>query len=573
MIALPIATGRRTADELARIARDRSALTVMALAALGCGSALTLAGPWIVGLIVTDVQDNAGAALIPLTSVLGAAMIAAAAMTWFGRVLLARLAQHIIRQLRERVFTTVLQQPSTVLESAGTGDLISRLSNDVRALNDVVSRAVPTFLAAMFAVLLSLLGLVLLDWRLAIAAMAAVPVQMFGLRQFLRRSGPVYRKHRTVVAQRSQHTIEAVRGLDTVHALQTEQHHLRHIGRQSENAVQLELRATHIRNTFGVFLNSAEFVGLSAVLIAGYALVSSDSIAVGAASAAALYFLGLFGPMGTLLSEVDTLQDAGASMTRLVGLLTLPTPASAQPRSPHAQSGVLQAANLCFRYDNERPAIRNITLRLDPGERLAIVGASGSGKTTLARILAGVLPVDRGTLWFNEVDYTDWNAATLRANMVLLSQEPHVFHGTIADDLRLFADATDAELEAAIELVGAHWIHQLPDGINTTVGDAAHQLTPGQAQHLALVRVALSDAAVVILDEATAEAGSADAVALDHAANAAIRGRTCVIIAHRLEHVQHADRIAVMDEGTIVELGSHEDLIRQDGLYTELWNA
>jgi ATP-binding cassette, subfamily C, bacterial len=572
MIALPIATGRRAAGELARIARDRSALTVMALAALGCGSALTLAGPWMVGLIVTDVQDNAGAALISLTSVLGAAMIAAAAMTWFGRVLLARLAQHIIRQLRERVFTTVLHQPSTVLESAGTGDLISRLSNDVRALNDVVSRAVPTFLAAMFAVLLSLLGLVLLDWRLAIAAIAAVPVQMFGLRQFLRRSGPVYRKHRTVVARRSQHTIEAVRGLDTVHVLQTERHHLRHIGRQSENAVQLELRATHIRNVFGVFLNSAEFVGLTAVLIAGYVLVSSDSIAVGAASAAALYFLGLFGPMGTLLSEVDTLQDAGASMTRLVGLLTLPTPA-AQPSGANVQRGAVQATNLRFRYDNERLAVQGVTLRLEAGERLAIVGASGSGKTTLARILAGTLPVDRGSLWFNEVDYSDWSAAALRANIVLLSQEPHVFHGTIADDLRLFADATDAELETAIELVGAHWIHQLPDGINTTVGDAAHQLTPGQAQHLALIRVALSDAAVIILDEATAEAGSADATALDQAAEAATRDRTCIVIAHRLEHVQHADRIAVMDEGTIIEIGSHDDLISKNGAYAQLWNA
>lgn len=572
---LPIATRSDTARGLAAALGRRRGLVTAALVTLCAGVGAALLAPWIIGLMVDDIIGG-GASLLPFGLALAGSIAAGAVLTWVGRVLLARLGQGTIRDVREGAFRTALAQPSARIEAAGTGDLVARLSGDVRAVGQVVEDALPAFLTAFFGIVLSLLGMGLMDWRFALAALLVAPIQYFSLRWFLRRSAPVYREHRVVVAERGQRTIEAVRGVDTVRALRTEEHHLERIAESSEEAIALEVRATRVRNDFNVFLNGAELVGLAAVLTVGYLLVTGGEVELGAATAAALYFLGLFGPMGSLLYRIDDLQDAGASLARLFGVIGLSTPNPRDAPDEAGRDGIrggVEVEGLTFGYRDDRRDLDAVSLSIAPGERIAIVGASGAGKTTLARVLSGALPVGGGDVRHDGVGIEHWHPHDLRDAVVMLSQEPHVFAGTVRDDLALFSEADDERMRAVIAQLGADWILRLPEGLDTEIGEAGHPLTPGQAQHLALVRVALSAASVVILDEATAEAGSADSEVLDLASLGAIGHRTGIVIAHRLSQAAAADRIVVMKDGRVVQSGSHDDLVQASGPYAELWAA
>lgn len=568
---LPIATTGETARGLLAVLGRRRMLAVLALLTLCAGVGAGLVAPWVIGLIVDDIVSG-GRSLVPYGLALAGALVAGAVLTWAGRLLLARLGQSTIREVRETAFRSALAQPSARIEAAGTGDLVARLSGDVRAAGQVVEEALPAFLSALFGIVLSLLGMALLDGRFALAALCAVPLQYLALRRFLRRSAPVYRAHRAVVAERGQRTIEAVRGVDTVRALRAEAQHLERIADASEQGIELEVQATRVRNDFNVFLNLAELVGLSAVLVVGYLLVAGGQAELGAATAAALYFLALFGPMGTLLFRIDELQDAGASLARLFGVIGMPVPRAPEVSAP-PRRGAIEVTRLRFGHTEGRWDLDEVSLSVAPGEVIAVVGASGAGKTTLARVLSGALPVGGGEVRHDGRAIGEWHPHDLRDAVAMLSQEPHVFAGSVREDLALFTDADEERMRRAIDRLGAGWLWELPYGLDTVIGEAGHPLTPGQAQHLALVRVALTDASVVILDEATAEAGSADAELLDEAARAAIGDRTGIVIAHRLSQAVSADRILVMREGRIVQSGTHRDLVAEPGPYAELWAA
>ncbi|MFD6591022.1 ABC transporter ATP-binding protein [Streptomyces anulatus] len=578
-VPLPVASPRDTARTTLRLLsrhRLRLAGTVLVLLA---ATASALAVPALLGTMVDAVAEGRpwSGLLRPAGAIVVATGTGVALGRW-GQLLLARTAQDTLAGLREDVFATAVAQPSSVLEQAGSGDLVSRVAGDAEAVNTVIGKVLPATVSALFTIALTLVGIGVIDLRFALAVLAATPVQYLALHRFLARSGPVYRAARQAEAARGQRIVESLTGADTVAALRAQDHHTAAVAASSEHAIGFELRAVRLRTTFYGLLNLAEFIGLAAVLAVGYHLVGEDAVTLGAATAAALYFHRLFDPIGVLLSTVDELQNAGAGLARLVGILSLPAhpqrgslPPSRTPPAP----GRIALDHVSYGYAAGRRALDAVSLTVEPGETVAVVGASGAGKTTLAKILAGVLTPDSGRVLLDGVPLAELPADVLRRRIVLVSQEVHVFDGTVAEDLRLFApDATDAEIRATADRLGATgWLDALPEGLDTRVGAGGHDLAAARAQHLALLRLALVAPDVALLDEATAEAGTSDADLLENAAAAALADRTGVVIAHRLSQAARADRIVVMDAGRIVESGTHAELAAAEGPYARLWEA
>ncbi|MET8314288.1 ABC transporter ATP-binding protein [Rhodococcus erythropolis] len=573
--ALPIASTTQTVRALIALLRPRgralALTTVVLLSATACG----LSTPALLGLMVDAVTEGKPfVSLLRITAFMLGAAAAGVALTWWSTQLLANVAQNVLADLREDVFAATLAQPSSLVEDAGTGDLISRVSGDVEAVNTVIARVLPATVSALFMISLTLVGVGVIDWRFTVAIVAVAPIHYFALRHFLRRSGPVYRRSRAAQARRGQQLIETLGGAGTVTALRRTDEHIGRIAETSEHAISFDMQAVRLRTNFFAQLNGAELLGLAAVLSVGYWLVTTGSVSIGAATAAALYFHSLFSPIAVFLSNIDELQDAGASLARLIGVTAMPgRPASISASARSAPIGV-DVKRVSYSYNNSTPVIDSISISIAQGERIAVVGSSGAGKTTLAKLIAGIIPVGDGRITVDGTPIDDLSDAELRHKVVLVSQEVHVFVGTIADDLRLCApDSDDAKITEAVETMKAQWIHELPDGLETRVGAGGYQLTAAQAQHIALVRLALLDPPVVILDEATAEAGTTAAGLLDQAAELAVTGRTAVVIAHRLSQAVRADRILVMSGGRVVESGTHDELIGADGSYAALWEA
>ncbi|MDN3458691.1 MULTISPECIES: ABC transporter ATP-binding protein [Rhodococcus] len=573
--ALPIASTTQTVRALIALLQPRgralALTTVVLLSATACG----LSTPALLGLMVDAVTEGKPfVSLLRITAFMLGAAAAGVALTWWSTQLLANVAQNVLADLREDVFAATLAQPSSLVEDAGTGDLISRVSGDVEAVNTVIARVLPATVSALFMISLTLVGVGVIDWRFTVAIVAVAPIHYFALRHFLRRSGPVYRRSRAAQARRGQQLIETLGGAGTVTALRRTDEHIGRIAETSEHAISFDMQAVRLRTNFFAQLNGAELLGLAAVLSVGYWLVTTGSVSIGAATAAALYFHSLFSPIAVFLSNIDELQDAGASLARLIGVTAMPGRPASMPATGRSAPIGVDVKRVSYSYNNSTPVIDSISISIAPGERIAVVGSSGAGKTTLAKLIAGIIPVRDGRITVDGTPIDDLSDAELRHKVVLVSQEVHVFVGTIADDLRLCApDSDDAKITEAVETMKAQWIHELPDGLETRVGAGGYQLTAAQAQHIALVRLALLDPPVVILDEATAEAGTTAAGLLDQAAELAVTGRTAVVIAHRLSQAVRADRILVMSGGRVVESGTHDELIGADGSYAALWEA
>ncbi|MDN5746489.1 MAG: ABC transporter ATP-binding protein/permease [Nocardioidaceae bacterium] len=563
---LPIAGGRETWQELRR-ASGGHRLMLCGVFVLGLLSAtLGLAFPAMLGHLVDLIEKESAerVEVVTITSAAIGAAVASAIGTALTVVLAARTFQTILADLRERLVAKAMMLPQGVVERAGSGDLIARASDDIAQVSSIAAQVIPALTTAGFTIIVTLGGMTVLDWRYALALTVVFPVYVVTLRWYLSTAPSIYRAERAAVGERAQHILESLGGRDTVlgFGIAEPRHHK--VIDASWAVVAHSLRARTVQNMFFGRLNFAEYLGMAGILVAGYLLIGAGHSTVGAATTAMLFFLRLFGPINQLLFVVDVLQSALASLGRIVGVITMAEAKSgvSDRSKPLETAQTVRLRDISFAYDPGHPVLHNIDLTIAAGERVAIVGASGTGKTTLAGVVAGIHTPENGTV-------------TRPTHTAVITQEAHVFTGTLRDNLTLAAPgASDDEVSAALAAIGASaLIAPLPDGLDTQVGAAGHELTTTQAQQIALARLLLADPELAILDEATAEAGSTHAGLLDRAAEAALHGRTGLVIAHRLSQAAACDRIVVMEHGRIVESGSHTDLLAAGGTYARLWDA
>lgn len=575
---LPIATPARTRAALRTLIRPDRGLALTGLGILVAATAVGLLVQPLLGRIVDIVADGrpAGDLTLPVVLLVAVAVVQGLTTT-LGLTRIARLGETVLARLRERFVERALNLPADRLERAGAGDLTARVTGDVARVAEAVRSALPEMARSVLAILLTLGALALLDVRFLLAALLAVPVQLLTARWYVRRALTLYADQRVANGAQQQQLLETIGGAVTVRGHRLEEQHTERSAGRSRKAVDLTMRSVNLVLGFYGRLHIAEYIGLAAVLIAGFWLVRDGAVSIGTATAAALYFHSLFGPVNAALVLLDDAQSAAAGLARLVGVTDLaeqpePRAGKAAPVSVPQQRTVSSEAavtvhEVSHAYGPGRPVLHEVSLTLKAGEHVALVGTSGAGKSTLARIVAGVQQPTTGTVTAS--------ASTGEASVVLVTQEVHVFTGSLAEDLRFARpDATDADLRTALSTVHAlDWAEALPDGLATVVGEGGHRLDPARAQQLALARLVLADPALAVLDEATAEAGSAGARVLERSAEAALAGRTALVVAHRLTQAVAADRVVVLEAGRVVESGPHDELRDADGPYAALWRA
>ncbi|WP_307712098.1 ABC transporter ATP-binding protein [Streptomyces sp. V4I23] len=574
---LPTATGAQTFAAVRALLRHHRLLTVLAVTVLVAGTGIGLLTAPLLGRIVDLVaaRRGAGALTVPMVLLLAVA-VARGVATAIGQSLVARLGETVLADLRERFVGRALRLPLERVERAGSGDLTSRVTGDVTIIAKAVRQALPEFAAALLTIALTLVGLAVLDWRFLLAVLLAVPVHVLTVRWYIPRAASVYARHRVASGALQHQLLDSVGGVRTVRAFRLTAGHAQALQRRSGEAVDLALQGIRLVSGFFSRLNAAEFIGLTGVLVTGFFLVDNGSVSIGTATAAALYFHSLFNPINAALFLIDDAQSAGASLARLVGVSNLPVEPEPEPGTAEKPvDGSVKVSALSHAYVDGHPVLSDVDLDVRSGERVALVGASGAGKTTLAKLVAGVHEASGGSIVLGGVGARELGPAGVRRAVTLISQEVHVFAGPLAEDLRLARpQATDEELRAALAQVDAlDWVDALPEGLATVVGEGGHRLTVTQAQHLALARLVLADPPIAILDEATADAGSAGARVLEAAAVRALEGRTGLMVAHRLPQAATADRVVVLDQGRVAETGTHDELVAAGGRYAALWSA
>jgi ABC-type multidrug transport system fused ATPase/permease subunit len=578
--ALPVADGRDVRRYLAGLFRRHPRAILVALGLHVLAAAAGLAAPRLLGGLVEAVHDGTTVHHVDLTALLLAGfLVAQTVLTRFARLRSQVFGEQILAELREDFVDNALDLPIGVVESAGSGDLLTRTSRDVDQLGWSVRWAIPEWVIAVITAVMTLVAAVLVGWWVLLPCLLGVPPLAVALRWYLQRAKDGYLWEGETYSTINSSLTETVEGARTVEALGMQQARVDRIDADIAESYRAERYTLSLRTRFFPSVETAYLIPTVATLLLGGWLYLRGQASLGEVTAATLYVQALIDPVDRVVSILDELQVGAASLARLLGVAQVPEDRVATGRQPVDEK--LDAEDVRFSYEEGRDVLHGVDLSVGIGERIAMVGPSGAGKSTLGRLLAGIHPPRTGSVTVGEVGLTELPLHELRGHVALVTQEHHVFVGTLRDNLALAIDTgldhagdDDARLHDALQSVDATgWVRALPDGLSTVVGSGGVELTAAQAQQVALARLVLADPHTLVLDEATSLIDPRAARHLERSLAAVLHGRTVIAIAHRLFSAHDADRVAVVEDGRITEFGSHHDLVAAGGSYADLWRS
>jgi len=575
---LPVADGPAVRRYVIDLARRYPGLIWGAFALHFAAALSALAAPRLLGNLVEAVEEGTSVAAVDRTVLLLAGfLVLQTVLTRYARYVSFITGERVLAELRQDFVEQTLALPVGTVETAGSGDLLTRTSRDVEQLGWSVRWALPEWLIAVITAVLTFAAALLVGWWVALPCLLGVPPLVIGLRWYLARAKDGYLREGATYSVMNASLTETVEGARTVEALGIGHQRIDRIDRDVASSYAAERYTLFLRTVFFPSVEVAYLIPTVATLLFGGWLYTQGSVSLGDVTAATLYVQMLIDPVDRIVGILDELQVGAASLARLLGVAHVPDDREATGRVPTGER--IDAADVRFAYDGVRDVLHGVDLSVGVGERIAMVGPSGAGKSTLGRLLAGIHPPRTGSVTVGGVGLTELPLTDLRGHVALVTQEHHVFVGTVRDNLALALPdpdepASDAQLLEALDAVDAReWVETLPEGLDTVVGSGGRALTPPEAQQVALARLVLADPHTLVLDEATSLIDPRAARHLERSLAAVLQGRTVIAIAHRLFSAHDADRVAVVEDGRITEFGSHDDLVAADGSYAALWSS
>lgn len=492
----------------------------------------------------------------------------------FATLLMGWVGQHALRDIRVAAFRNVADQSLGFFEKERSGRLVARITSDTEAIEKLVTEDLIRLATTVTFLLGAVVLLFALDVKLAVAALAVTPLMTYGTILFRRRARDAYRQVRERIASVLSFLQETLRGVHVVQAFARERVSRSQFGDFNEEWADAKAGTYLIESAYFSALEFLSGLGTAIVLAYGGWVVFNNRVTVGTLTTFVVYLSLFFDPIHHLSERYTNFQSAMAGLVRIAQLLKLKPDVVEVPNAVSPKfRGALELKGVSFRYSPEGPSVlENVTLSIDPGEFVGLVGPTGAGKSTIMKLMARFFDATQGQVVVDDVDIRNVSFESLRAQVALVPQESFLFSGTIRENI-LFGkpSATAEDVQRVCRDLGIdEFVRSLPEGYDTNVRERGARLAAGERQLIALARALMADPSIILLDEATSSLDPATESRIDAALGEALAGRTRVVIAHRLSTVIHADRILVIEDGKVVESGSHDELLRMDVRYAAL---
>ena len=566
------ATVRRLLGEL----RPYSHQLVLALVLVVLGAGAQAGGPWLIGRAIDGFilqGDPVGLARMMLL-LLGVYLVGT--LTSRGQIRqVGWIGQSVLASLRKRIFEQLQRLPLGYFDRRPVGDLMSRVTNDVDTLNQLLSQGLTQLLGSFFSLIGIVIAMLVLDWRLALVCFTIIPVMLLVNVYFARRARKAFRTTRETVGSVTAGIQEEILGIREAQAFNRTEVNIERFRERNAANRAANVQAVALTSAFSPAIDVLSTLATAVVIGYGGYLVVAGTLTIGVLTAFLIYVQQFFRPI-QLASQVYTqAQAALAGSERIYNILDEAPEPHDPPGTPELGSveGRIEFEDVYFAYEPGRPVLTGITFTIEPGQTVALVGPTGAGKTTIANLIPRFYDVSAGSVRIDGHDVREVKRRSLREKIATVLQEPFLFAGTIAENIGYSRrEASREEIEAAARAVSAHgFITALPDGYDTHLGEGGGTLSQGQRQLVSFARAILADPRILILDEATSNIDTRTEALIQEALGTLLQGRTSVVIAHRLSTIRNADLILVVEAGRIAEHGTHASLLAAGGLYADLY--